>query len=863
KTADVLSEVDAEAVELAISESEENTKADERIEVAEDDTYVIRHVVDHTKSTKEILTELYADPDVVEAEPNYVLKKPEPISDLTETTSGVKADTKVGTVKKGADLDDTDLTDYQWYANDATASIYRTPNAKNGDARSLKIPGWNGSEDNASGTLCVMDTGIDITHPDLVDSLYTFTEEQQAKYHCGPNGINITAYNENPDDYLNIRDVTDHMMHGTHIAGIMAAGWNGYGISGVEKGAKVFGVRVFGDDGAKSGINDFISGLEWLTTVAKEVNLKAVNVSLGVLNPKLSDTIMVNKLGALGVNTVYASGNGGMDMDENVDIGGMNNSPYAITVNAANQDGKATFFSCYGQASTDVFAPGAQMLSSVPQKIRATNSEGNLVDLKNYNVFYPENTDPANLAGKRIERFNGTKEVLFFDACPVTSSGAVNKDAKQIGSAASGKGLGFDDENSWSYKPISLPFDTETYMGGNYPAGHSMWMAIPIDDASKANWLSLKVSANDKTHTYCGVSSVMLEITSGSGVKYARQVDMMIDNSIGSDDVSFSEDLRGFVAAASGNVSSLQWTQYTMNLNAFVEEAKYYHQNYKANEDDFGPKDPGEVNGLYVWENNGKKYALAEFSSAVPEGEEDLTDKTLFYVDNVAIGDKDAYVGPYYFLNGTSMAAPTVTAALSIIAKDEKASADLSDTKLAKVAIERKAKLLASVDYDKDLAKLCQTGGRVNLNGKTTFTKKAPLICRATVTGKKLILDGYYFEKSGKIYVDDKKVNALVWKNKKIKADISGLDGGSHVVKVVNKDKAIGRFIFGTSNKDTNLFENNLSLPLNNSRFSKDITDMFDGKFVACKNKLYVLSSNHVSNSIALWCYNTKKDKWS
>lgn len=91
-----------------------------------------------------------------------------------------------------------------------------------------------------------MDTGIDVTHPDLQGVLYNFEEnlpaeryaELQAKYGLGPYGINTTG-DTTPDD------VTSYDDHGVHVAGIVAAQWDGAGTSGVANGVKVFAVRVF------------------------------------------------------------------------------------------------------------------------------------------------------------------------------------------------------------------------------------------------------------------------------------------------------------------------------------------------------------------------------------------------------------------------------------------------------------------------------------------------------------------------------------------------------------------------------------------------------------------------------------------
>lgn len=228
------------------------------------------------------------------------------------------------------------------------------------------------------------------------------------------------------------KDVSDHLMHGTHIAGMIGAAWDRKGVSGIANGIRLLAVRLNENDGRGQGASDVLKGFEWLCRVAEEVNLKAVNVSLGSMQPQLIHTVMANKLGELGVNTVYASGNVAMNLDETIDMGGQNNSPYVIVVNAADMDGKKTQFSCYGLMSTDVFAPGAQILSTVPGIVESRNAEGNLLRIENRRRLFPEAMEIMNPSGTAIERFDQEQtQVRFFDQCPVGQDGQPNPDAEE------------------------------------------------------------------------------------------------------------------------------------------------------------------------------------------------------------------------------------------------------------------------------------------------------------------------------------------------------------------------------------------------------------------------------------------------
>ena len=191
---------------------------------------------------------------MVSAEPNYVTyaaEEPvseeapaaeEPEAEAPAGATDAPAQAEPGAAQSAADepaavpqkepLIPGDLTDMQWYLAD-TSDSYTTPLSPTG-GYNLNVPGWmEGRRDenapaNASGTICIMDTGIDTDHPDLQGVLYEFTAEQQAKYGCGQYGFNASG-----DD----RPLTEQKAvgtHGTHVAGIIAADWDGDGVSGAS-----------------------------------------------------------------------------------------------------------------------------------------------------------------------------------------------------------------------------------------------------------------------------------------------------------------------------------------------------------------------------------------------------------------------------------------------------------------------------------------------------------------------------------------------------------------------------------------------------------------------------------------------------
>ena len=397
----------------------------------ENEIFTIWSISDRNQTTEEILRELRTDPDVIAAEPNYIAYAANEEESEAEPEEAETSDPEEeNTEEDNSDADNTDpavtkgnLSPMQWSngnpGSEAPGSeapaIYTTPLSPTA-GYSLEVPGWQegrtnpNAPANAGGTICIMDTGVDTDHPDLQGVLYEFTPEQQAKYGCGKYGYNASG-DGRPE---NEQKATDS--HGTHVAGIIAANWNGEGTSGIANGVKIFSVNVFGGNGTEQDLRSVVKGFQFLVDVAQEVNLKVVNCSWGTAQSIFILSVMMDELGRKGVNTVIASGNRYCDLDESIDLGSMTNSEYVIVVDAASMDGKITDFSCWGQGTTDVFAPGGGILSSVTQIIRE--------DMMGEIYSYQDNTrfigaerggqrDRRDQYSKRLRRQTGSGSAPF------------------------------------------------------------------------------------------------------------------------------------------------------------------------------------------------------------------------------------------------------------------------------------------------------------------------------------------------------------------------------------------------------------------------------------------------------------------
>ena len=195
--------------------------------------------------------------------------------------------------------------------------------------------------------IAILDTGIDLTHPDL--NVY--------------NEVSFVPGTSSADDDNG---------HGTHIAGIAAAKDNDIGVVGMAPGARLWAVKVLDSNGAGS-ISDIIAGIDYVTEHANEIDV--VNLSFGCecSSPALDEA--TNNAVAAGITFVVAAGNSNKDTS----LFSPANNPSVITVSAiADSDGKCgaigpstkygnddsfASFSNYGSV-VDIAAPGVGILST-------------------------------------------------------------------------------------------------------------------------------------------------------------------------------------------------------------------------------------------------------------------------------------------------------------------------------------------------------------------------------------------------------------------------------------------------------------------------------------------------------------------
>jgi len=182
----------------------------------------------------------------------------------------------------------------------------------------------------------VIDTGIDLYHQDLRKNIKGY--------------MNFTTDNK--------RDVTDENGHGTHVAGIVAAAKNNFGVIGVAPKADLYIAKVFGKDGTAQTEN-ISKSVDFM--LDSEVQIINMSFSTDGYDPEFEKQIQ--KAFDKGVVMVCAAGNDGMRPGDTIRYPARFDQ--TISVAAVDLDRQRAPFSSRGEA-VDVAAVGTEILSCYP-----------------------------------------------------------------------------------------------------------------------------------------------------------------------------------------------------------------------------------------------------------------------------------------------------------------------------------------------------------------------------------------------------------------------------------------------------------------------------------------------------------------
>lgn len=234
---------------------------------------------------------------------------------------------------------------------------------------------------NGKGILGLIDTGIDYTHPDLVNNIWQNLAEDadgdgkvleliNGKWQLDPGDLDSIDADGNGyiDDLIgwdfinNDNNPFDDNGHGTHIAGIVgASGDNSLGIAGVNWNTNMMALKAFNEYGFGS-LSDILPALAY----ARKMGVLLTNNSWGGSHKSeflLEEIIAARDKGQI---FVAAAGNGGyLDPTEFV-FPASYEAENILSVAASDFNDLLASFSSSGQVNVDLAAPGEKIYSTLP-----------------------------------------------------------------------------------------------------------------------------------------------------------------------------------------------------------------------------------------------------------------------------------------------------------------------------------------------------------------------------------------------------------------------------------------------------------------------------------------------------------------
>jgi len=411
---------------------------------------------------KAIRRMLLKDPQVAYVEPDYQVK-----------ANVIPNDTQFG---------------QQWSLRNTGQTIYAAGETYPGGTPGADISAtaaWDIHTGGENAFVGIIDTGIDYTHPELVDNIWTNPGEI-------PNNGKDDDNNGYKDDVHgwdfcnNDSNPMDDMGHGTHVSGTIAAMTNNNaGVAGICWSAQLVALKFLSAAGY-GYISDAALALEYANAMG--IPITSNSWGGGGYSQAMLDAI--NEAGAKGYLFIAAAGNNGQDADVFPMYPAAYTCENIISVAATGRYDDLRPWSNYGASSVDLAAPGSLILSTLP---------GNTYDYwSGTSMATPHVTGVAALLKNRNPNATGMsiKEAILNSVDPIDSmqgkclsNGRLNA-LKALQSGTAGAPLITFSPQSGTVQPgqnqtLTVTVDANAAGGGTY----NTTLNLTTNDPAKATML--------------------------------------------------------------------------------------------------------------------------------------------------------------------------------------------------------------------------------------------------------------------------------------------------------------------------------------------------------------------------------------
>ncbi len=257
----------------------------------------------------------------------------------------------------------------QWQLENTGQIVGGQAGVVGADSNLLKA--WDVTTGSIDSIVAVIDTGVDLDHPDLEANIYVNPGEIPGNgidddgngFVDDVNGWDFGENDNNPDDVAG---------HGTAVAGTIAAvGNNGFGVSGVMWTGSIMPMKIADRFGGLS-LAAIVGAHDYLTMMRNRgVNIVASNNSYGAFAPQffednggsIAEREAIQRFIDSGAVFVASAGNQGVNTDTQdpndfTHFPSAYNLPGIVSVAATNNTDGLAGFSNFGPETVDLAAPG-------------------------------------------------------------------------------------------------------------------------------------------------------------------------------------------------------------------------------------------------------------------------------------------------------------------------------------------------------------------------------------------------------------------------------------------------------------------------------------------------------------------------
>jgi YD repeat-containing protein len=217
---------------------------------------------------------------------------------------------------------------------------------------------WSKTTGSKQTVIAVIDSGIDFTHPDLINNQWDNTLERADGKDEDGNNYNDDLHGW--DFVANSAGIVDEQGHGTAVAGIIAAqGNNSIGITGMMWHAGLMSLRVLD----KTGTGDVASAVEAIDYATMN-GAQVINCSWGTEHRSEALLEAISRADKRGVVVITSAGNNSRDIETTPHYPASYELPNLIAVASTDNSDQLASFSNWGERHVSITAPGTEILTT-------------------------------------------------------------------------------------------------------------------------------------------------------------------------------------------------------------------------------------------------------------------------------------------------------------------------------------------------------------------------------------------------------------------------------------------------------------------------------------------------------------------